>query len=171
MLRCKFQNGALHPVGFYGAAAAKEMMQDGEIVLVEIDHQRSATSHKHQFAWVTEAWRSLPEAMQNMPWAETPETLRKHALIACGFHRTYTLDCGANATAQRIKAELVRSEAKAEGYAIGQVRGPVLTIWTPESQSMRAMGGKRFQESKTAIMDWIAEKLGIEPEQLKRITA
>lgn len=146
-------------------------LDEGEIVLVSIERGRSPSSHKHQFAWVKDAWSSLPESEASQPYAETPEALRKHALIACGYHRSYTIDCGGKATAQRIKAELLRAETKAEGYALAQVQGPVLRIWTPESQSVRAMGGKRFQESKTAILDWIAGKLGVSPEQLRRQAA
>jgi hypothetical protein len=141
-------------------------LDEGEVVTIVVERDRSGAGHRHQFAWLKDAWANLPEAYRDAPWADTPETLRKHALIATGFHHTYTLDCGANATAQRVKASLVAAEAKAEGYAIGQVRGPVVTIWTPESQSARAMGGKRFRESKTAILDWIAGKLDVKPEDL-----
>lgn len=147
-----------------------DLAQD-EIVLVSIERGRSPSSHKHQFAWIKDAWSSLPEDASGLPWAETPETLRKHALIATGYHRTYTIDCGGKATALRIKAELLRAETKAEGYALAQVQGPVLRIWTPESQSIRTMGGKRFQESKTAIMDWIAAKIGVSPEAMRRAAA
>lgn len=146
-------------------------LEEGEIVFVEIERGRSEASHKHQFAWVKEAWLNLPEDLQAFAWAETPETLRKHALIATGYHQVYTIDCGKNATAQRVKLRLVAAEAGKHGYAVGQVRGPVVTIWTPESQSTRAMGGKRFQESKTAIMDWIAAKIGVSPEDLRRSAA
>jgi hypothetical protein len=80
--------------------------------------------------------------------------------------QTLVLDCGANAPALRVKAALVASEARAHGYAIGQVRGPVVTIWAPESQSVRAMGGDRFRASKAAILDWIAAKIGVSPDRL-----
>lgn len=160
--RARYEDGSLRLM----ANNLPDLAQ-GELVTVIIERGRSLNSHRHQFAFVREAWQNLPEALQHAPWAETPETMRKHALIATGFHQSYTLDCGANATAQRIKAQLVRAEAKAEGYAIGQVRGPVLTIWTPESQSMRSMGGKRFQESKTAILDWMAAQIGVHPSALK----
>ncbi|PWE26692.1 hypothetical protein C4N9_20745 [Pararhodobacter marinus] len=146
-------------------------LAEGETVFVSIERVRSENSHKHQFAWVKDAWASLPEAEAFQPWAETPETLRKHALIATGFHRLYTLDCGSNAAAQRVRAELIRAETKAEGYAVGQVIGPVVRIWTPESQSYRAMGKARFQESKEAILGWIAAKIGVAPEELKRNAA
>ena len=143
-------------------------LDEGELVTVQIERDRSAPSHRHQFAWVREAWASLPEGERDQPWAETPETLRKHALIATGYHQLTVLDCGANATALRVKAALLAAETKAHGYALAQVRGPVVRIWTPESQSIRAMGGDRFKESKAAILDWIAGKLGVAPEELRR---
>lgn len=160
--RARFEDGTLRLL----ANNLPDLAQ-GELVTVIIERGRSLNSHRHQFAFVREAWQNLPEHLQSAPWAETPETMRKHALIATGFHQSYTLDCGANATAQRIKAQLVRAEARAEGYAIGQVRGPILTIWTPESQSMRSMGGKRFQESKTAILDWMEAQIGVTASALR----
>lgn len=160
--RARYHDGTLRLI-----TNAMPDIADGEVVYVSIEHGRSQNSHKHQFAWVKDAWANLPETVLMMPWAETPETLRKHALIATGYSQSYTLDCGGRATAQRIKAALVAAEAKAHGYAVGQVKGPVLRIWTPESQSVRAMGGKRFQESKTAILDWIAAQIGTTPEQLR----
>lgn len=146
-------------------------LAENELVFVSLARGRSPASHKHQFAWVKDAWLNLPESEAMQPYAETAETLRKHALIACNFHQVYTLDCGANATAHRVKAALVSAEAGKHGYAIGQVRGPVVTVWTPESQSVRSMGSERFQQSKTAIMEWIAAKLGVSLEDLRRSAA
>ena len=164
-VRARYEAGALRLL------SNRIDLDEGELVTVQIERDRSGPSHRHQFAWVRDAWASLPEGERGQPWAETPETLRKHALIATGYHQLTVLDCGANATAQRVKAALVASEAKAHGYAIGRVHGPVLRVWTPESQSVRAMGGDRFRESKAAILDWIAGKLGVAPEELKRSTA
>lgn len=164
--RARWQNGILRLI----TNQPPDLCED-EIVIVSIERVRSEVSHKHQFAWVKEAWANLPEQYQDRRWAETSETLRKHALIATGFFQTYTIDCGAHASAHRVKAALVAAEAKAEGYAVGQVRGPVLTIWTPQSQSYRAMGKERFQESKQAILEWIADKIGCEPEELRRAAA
>lgn len=154
--RARWENGTLRLI-----SNSLPDLSDGELITVIIERGRSMNSHRHQFAFVKEAWANLPERLMMMPWAETPETMRKHALIATGFSQSYTLDCGANATAQRVKQSLIRAEAKAEGYALAQVRGPVVTVWTPESQSMRAMGGKRFQESKSAILDWMAAQIGV----------
>ena len=160
--RARWENGTLRLM-----ANNLPDLDPGEIVTITIERGRSLNSHRHQFAFIHEAWSSLPEALQDAPWAETPETMRKHALIATGYHQSYTLDCGANATAQRVKTALVAAEAGKHGYAVGRVRGPVVTVWTPESQSMRSMGGKRFQESKAAILDWMAAQLGVPPEALR----
>lgn len=166
MFRARWLGGVLRPM-----TNSLPDLDEGEVVFVEMERGRSPASHKHQFAWLNDAWASLPEGVAEMPWAETPETLRKHALIACGYSQSYTLDCGANATAQRVKRALIAAEAGKHGYAVGQVRGPVVTVWTPESQSMRAMGGKRFNESKAAILAWIADKIGVAPEDLARAAA
>lgn len=164
--RARWENGCLRLLSNQGPDLA-----EGELVTVSIDRDRSGKSHRHQFAWIKDAWASLPEALHDMPWAETAETLRKHALIATGFSQVYTLDCGANATARRVKSALLAAEVKAHGYALGQVQGPVVRVWTPESQSVRAMGGDRFKQSKNAILDWISAQIGVAPEELRRAAA
>ncbi len=166
-IRCRWSGGVLLPVGYYGLKAAGEIMAEGDIVLVTIDHPRSQNTHRHQWAEIKGAWENLPEAVQSLPWAATPETLRKHALIVGGFCNVETIDTGSKAAAERVCEALSRHATKAHGYAITVARGPVVTCWTPESQSMRAMGGKRFQESKTAVLDWIASQIGVTAEELR----
>lgn len=168
MFRAIWNGETLAPTGHYGLSAAREAMDPGDVVIVEVDHPRSANSHRHQFAEINEAWRHLPESLQEAPWAASPDCLRKHALIATGFADTYSIDCGAKATAERVRMALAAAEAGKHGYAIAKVRGPVVIVWTPQSQSMRAMGGKRFQESKQAVLNWIAQQIGVDAEELRR---
>jgi predicted DNA-binding antitoxin AbrB/MazE fold protein len=159
--RARYEGGALRLL------SNRVDLDEGELVTVQIERDRSGPSHRHQFAWVREAWAGLPEDCRHEVWAETPETLRKHALIATGYHQTTVIDCGDTGVALDVKAALVAAEWRAHGYAIGQVRGPVVRIWTPESQSIRAMGNDMFQASKAAILEWIAGKLGVSPEELR----
>lgn len=166
MIRCRWQGGILYPVGPYAMQAAREAMSEGDVVLVEIDHPRTMQTHKHEFAVIRDAFHHLPETLQGMPWAQTPETLRKHALIVTGYCHTSAVDCGSKAAAERVAAILQAQATAAHGYAIVQLRGPVVTLFTPESQSFRAMGKTRFQESKTAVLDWIAGQIGVRPEEL-----
>ena len=148
-------------------AAACEIMREGDTVLVTIDHPRSINSHNHQFAEIADAWRHLPDAVQHMPWAATPEALRKHALIVTGYRDVQTVDAGSKAAAARVASLLSVMANQAHGYAITQASGPVVTCWTPQSQSIRAMGGKEFQRSKEAVLNWIAQQIGVTPDQLK----
>ena len=169
MFRARWDGSILTPTGHYGLTAAREAMEPGDVVIVEIDHPRSQATHNHQFAEIASAWRHLPERLQDMPWAANPETMRKHALIVTGYRDVETLDVGSKAAAERVAASLSRHATAAHGYAITQARGPVVTCWTPQSQSMRAMGGKRFQESKTAVLNWIADQIGVTADELRRV--
>ena len=42
---------------------------------------------------------------------------------------------------------------------------------TAQSQSFRAMGKQRFQESKQAVLDILAELIGVEAKQLEDANA
>lgn len=167
-MRCRWTGDALVPAGAYALQAAREAMEIGDVVAVGIDHPRSINSHRHQFAEINDAWKHLPEHLQMQPWSANAEAMRKHALIVTGYRNTYSIDCGKAATAERVKVALQSAEAGKHGYAIAKVRGPVVIVWTPESQSMRSMGGKRFQESKTAVLDWIAEQIGVKASELSQ---
>ncbi|MAM60825.1 antitoxin family protein [Maritimibacter sp. UBA3975] len=151
LIRARWEGGVFRPL-----TNALPNINEGEVVFLDIQRVRTGRSHRHQFAAINEAWHHLPERLAMMPWAATAETTRKHALIATGYHMVSQVDCGSNAAAHRVKAALIAAETRAHGYAIGQVRGPVCIVWTPESQSYRAMGKERFQESKQAVLEWIA---------------
>src|SRR3990167_6672020 len=66
--------------------------------------QRSHETHAHQFAWLNEAWKTLPERLT----AEFPTAghLRKRALIETGhFHET-VLDVGTKEAAIQVATTL-----------------------------------------------------------------
>ena len=144
-------------------------LRDGESVIVEIEGGRSDATHKHQFAWIKDAWANLPESVAWEPWAQTPEMLRKHALIMTGYYQQEVIDCGGDAVAKDVAAKLKAAHANGHGYALAIVREGVAVVRYPESQSRRAMGASRFQESKTAILDWIAAQIGVDPKQLMEV--
>lgn len=139
-------------------------LDEGETVIVEIERGRSMKSHRHQFAEIREMWETLPESMSELPYAQSAETLRKHALIVTGYCDVETIDAGTKAAAARMAAYVGDLARKAHGYAIVKVEGPLVRCYTPHSQSVRAMGGKVFQESKTKVLDWIAARMGVNRE-------
>lgn len=160
--RCRYHGGALVPVGRHTLRLA-----EGETVIVTAERPRSMTSHRHEFAWIKTAWENLPESLAGMSFAASPEHLRKHALIQCGFADVVEVDCGTEAAARKAMPAFVAAMTEARGYAVGQISGPVFRVWTAKSQSVAAMGGDEFQRSKTAILDWIAALIGLSADTLE----
>lgn len=170
IIRARWADGAFKPVGDHGAKACAGL-QPGEACSLQVLRPRSGRSHRHQFAWVAEAWRNLPDSEQDAPWAASPETLRKHALICTGYAHSAAVDAGSAAAAQRMVPLLTSLATSAHGYALVKVSGASVVVWTPESQSVRAMGPKRFQESKDAILAHIAGMLEVDPDVLRSAAA
>lgn len=143
----------------------------GEDYLMEAIEVRSMRSHNHYFACVHEAWLNLPERLSDQFHSETQ--LRKYALIKTGFAKKaqYVANSKADALAVAdLVGQLVTPE---DAYAIIVTTGTIVTVFTAESQSMKAppngMGPKRFQESKVAVLDYLADLVGITTEELNRV--
>lgn len=164
LIRARWVNGAFHPVGNFQTAWCHDHLEHGEAVDLDVRRQRSGASHRHQFAWVADAWESLPEQYAMEPWAQSPEHLRKYALIRCRFCDTQTFPCASNAEAQRWAANLRPLDA----YSLVTVQGNAVYRFTAQSQSMKAMGKEQFEASKRAILEFIADLIGVAPEQLAR---
>lgn len=129
----------------------------GERYIMAPISQRSDATHKHEFAWLREAWMSLPESLADQ--YPTSEHLRKRALIDAGYYNESITDVGSNAAALRVAAAF----RAIDDFSLVIVRGPIVVRRTAKSQSRRAMVAKEFQESKTAIMEVVAKLLGVEP--------
>lgn len=132
----------------------------GEKYLMVPHEERSAASHAHEFAWLRDAWSNLPEDIADQ--FPTQEHLRKRALIDAGFYDETMVDAGSNAAAVRV-ASAFRGM---DGFALVVVRGPLVIRRSAKSQSRRSMNKEEFQKSKTAIMEIIANMIGVKPEQL-----
>lgn len=160
LIPCYWDGAHFIPTGPGHVARADREFGRGEVVTLTRWEPRSQRSHNHQFAEVHEAWQNLREA-DGMQFP-TPEHLRKHALIMCGYATRTDYPCGTKAEAQRWAHRLSGMDA----YAVVTISETVVTVWQAESQSTRAMGKRRFQESKTAILNWLADRIGTAPETL-----
>jgi hypothetical protein len=133
--------------------------EDYRLVVLE---ERSAASHSHYFAALNEAWKNLPEDMaEEYP---TVDHLRKRTLIRCGYRDERSIVCASKAEAQRVAAFV----KPFDDYAIVVAVESVVRVYTAQSQSMRAMGKARFQESKDQVLGMVAEMVGVKVDQLKR---
>jgi len=134
----------------------------GEKYRCEVQEDRSWVSHKHQFAWLHDAWLSLPEHVAARFLNE--DQLRKHGLIAGGFCDSTTVPCASRAEAERWYKHL-RSR---EPDTVVSINGNVLIQFTAWSQSRRAMDAQTFQRSKTAVLDYVASLLETAPAEIER---
>lgn len=157
------------PDGNFAIAQCADRLGEGQVVRLDIDPERSGRSHRHQFAFVRTAWENLPEHLVDAPFAKNEESLRKHALIATGFCEVDMTACGTEERAERVAAHARRLAARLSGYTVVKVEGAVFYTFTPQSQSLKAMGGTEFARSKEAILGWMSDLIGVTPEELARM--
>jgi hypothetical protein len=133
--------------------------------------RRSKRSHDHQFAWLGEAFKNLPEELKDKH--ESAEHLRKWALCMTGYCYKLSFVC----QSRREANKLVFFALAHNEYAIIDItsldeadpEGPcILVSRIAESQSRAAMGGTRFQQSKTDVLNKLADLIGTTPDALER---
>ena len=145
----------LHP------GVAKRQYEDGESYWLEARQERSINSHNHFFASLTEGWNNLPEhEAERYP---SPDHLRRWLLIRAGYYDERTIVVGSKAEAQRVAA-FVRP---LDDYAVVVAKEATVSVFTAKSQSMRAMGRAEFQRSKDAVLDALANMIGVERKALE----
>lgn len=166
LIRCIWNGSTLEPDGNFAAHQLHDRLGAGEVVLVDIDPERSQKCHNHQFAFVSTAWSNLPETLKDAPYAKNADMLRKHALIATGYCDTEMLPVGNPRRAERVAASMSRLAVRMSGYAVTHIEDCVVYCHTPHSQSLKAMGGERFKESKQAILEWLAHLINVTPQEL-----
>lgn len=125
------------------------------------EKQRSQAEHNHQFAAVHDLYENLPINHAGAPYAASADAFRKHGLIATGYCDVSTLDFASPASALKSAPVIAAMARKAHGYALVIARGPLVVCSTPHSQSFKAMGKERFQQSKADVLVWAETLLGI----------
>lgn len=144
------------PASQFWAKRADQEFVVGETYKLVEHHDRSTNSHRHFFATVSDAWRTLPDHMLD----EYPnaEVLRKKALIRKGYHTCRDHVCPTKADADRLAAFI----RPMDDYAVVIARECVVRVYTAMSQSTKAMGAKDFQASKQDVLDFIDDLLQVE---------
>lgn len=161
-INCIWDGESFVPANRYYARIADDQFGVGELVTLVREEERSAKSHRHYFASINEAWKSLPDELAAQ--YPTAEHLRKAALIRAGYADERSIVCGSRAEALRVAAFIRPMDT----YAIVATYHAVVKVWTAQSQSVRAMGKAEFQASKDKVLDWIAGLLGVPVEHLPK---
>jgi hypothetical protein len=142
---------AMEPIGRF-SRLAERTFTSGHAYRMIVEEERSGASHRQYMAAVHEAWMQLPE-----PWDiafPTEDHLRKYAMIRTGF-------C-------TITKVVGNKRVPVDGYAIVCEEDGVTTIYQAKSQSYKAMGAEEFQKSKTAVLGYLADMVGVTAEQLMK---
>ena len=132
----------------------------GETYTMAEVSEASAATRNHFFAALHDAWQNLPE--EEATRFPSPEALRKYALIQCGYRDERSIVCATKAEALRV-GTFVRPF---DEYAVVVVREAVVLVLTAKSQSTRAMGRDEFNQSKQAVLDFVAAMIHVSPAQL-----
>jgi hypothetical protein len=158
-LVCRWTGHVFEPIGRSKSDANNEYAI-GQVCRLAKYEDRSEASHNHYFAAVSEAWANLPDPDA---WQfPSPEALRKRALIMTGFATQRQYVAQSRKEAERVAAFLGAPDE------VVTITGNIVTVLTAESQSYRSMGKARFQESKEAVLGYVAGLIGVDPETLHR---
>jgi hypothetical protein len=160
-IECFWNGEVFKPVSPYWVRRADKDYVKGEVYRLADQPVRSTNSHNHFFASVENAWHNLPPLMAER--FNSPDALRKYALIKGGFCTSESITCPSHADALRVAA-FVRP---ADEFALVTVSKAIVTRYTAKSQSYKAMGKEEFKASKDKVLDIIAELLGVSGNELR----
>lgn len=166
LIRMIWTGQSLIPDGNYAVAQAHDRLGEGEVVAVDIDPERTTKNHNHFFTCVNTAWQNLPDGLKDAPYATSADVLRKHALISTGHCDTDMVTVGDGQSAEKVAAFVSRMAVRLHGYAITHAEGGLVHCYTPHSQSLKEMGNHRFKQSKTDVLSWLANLIGVSVQQL-----
>lgn len=164
-IEAKWTGEGFRPDSPAAAAWCQRHVRPWEKVTLTVHQGRSMKSHRHLFPWLKDAWESLPEEHRGAPWAASPEHLRKYALIKSGFYDVRLFPVASEEEAARWMPILRAFDS----FSVVVTTGSVVLYYTAQSQKMTVMGKDRFQRSKQAVLEFVADLLGIYPEELARV--
>lgn len=139
-----------------------ELEEDYPLARIE---NRSMASHNYYFAALSDAFDNLPEA-----WAQefpSAEHMRKWVLIEVGFFTIEEHDFDTAKDAKKFAA-LIR---KLDEYARIKIVGTTVMIRRAKSQDHRSMKKEEFEASKSAVLEYTSQVIGVKREQLESAAA
>jgi hypothetical protein len=143
---------------------AGEAFKVGRLYRLAEAEPRSATSHRHYFAVINEAWLNMPETEREQ-WL-TPDELRKWCLTFTGWRTIREYPARTETEAIRVMKYL-QGDERYSRVEVDRETNIVRQI-IPMSQSEPAMSRTDFQKSKDDVFRVLAEKLGVDVDTLTR---
>ena len=155
-----WEGDVLRPASPFWARKADQQFVIGQTYMMVEQNERSHKSHAHYFAVIREAWLNLPEYLKDRFPSE--DHLRSYALIKSGFCNSHTLTLSDPEVAQTVAAAM----RPLDEFAVIDVQGSAITIYTAKTQSRRGMDKDTFQKSKDAVLGVLADLIRVSPRDL-----
>lgn len=146
----------------YDMSYCQRMFRPGTEYVIDPEQQRDMNSHRHYFAQLAEAWRNLPEDLEEKYPDE--EIFRKKLLIEAGYFNESEVVCDTKRDAVTIAAFM----ADLDVSATITVHGNVIRKYTARSQKVSQMGRQEFQKSKWAVLELASSLIKVTPKQLEK---
>lgn len=128
----------------------------GTAYRLTVEEDRNWARHRAYFAQIRDHWETLPESARFEPWAQSPESLRRYALIRTGHCTCTTYPCGTKAAAAATARAL---RAEADEFTIVVPRGTTVEVYRAKSQAGRAMKKEEFNASADDVLAFIESAL------------
>lgn len=130
--------------------------------LLDDPKDQSDPLRRRFFALVREVWQNLPD--QHRGLYPSSEVLRKTALCRIGWAECKVITCGSGKNA----AEVAVLAKHLDRYAIVDVAGTVVTVFTARSMNKRHCPKKTFLEVSEKALDWLSALIGTDAAALGR---
>ncbi len=130
--------------------------------LLDDPRDQSDQMRRRFFAIVREVYGTLPDHLRRQ--YPSSEILRKTALCRVGWAECKVVTCGSNKAAQEV-ASLTHH---LDRYAIVDVQGSVVTVFTARSMNKRHCPKKTFLEVSEKVLDWLSELIGTDAATLSK---
>lgn len=163
---------AMVPLKKYLGVCKRQFGDGGEHVLEPVV-DRDMRSHNAFFAEISSHYDNLPESVAFLKGGDgkflldehgqrvlrwpTSEHFRKWILVEVGFCETKEFECANREHAKNL-GKFIRIE---DDYARIKIRGNVVEVKKPMSQSLAAMKAQTFEDSKRACLDLAEAMTGI----------
>lgn len=148
------------PINPYWVRRADKEFIKGEVLRLVNQPERSTKSHNHLFAAVEDTWRNLPPLMAER--FNSPEALRKYALVKAGHCFSESIACPSHDDALRV-ASFVRGN---DEFAVVTVQKNMVTRYTPKSMAHSAMSSDEFKKVKDDVLRVLSELIGVAKQEL-----
>lgn len=147
-------DGTFRPASTAFARMCDRHFVVGERYRLMAREERSGVTHRHYFASINKAWKTLPENLQER--FPSAEHLRGWALCKAGFCNEEIVAC-TDKTQAKTFARIIR---KRDPYSIISIQQDTIHIFTPHSQSLANANKELFQKQKVAVLHVIDDLLG-----------